>query len=75
MRLIDAPSITSGSYWICRSVFCRDLAPTDIYAKVLCVKGDDIHFIRKTNYGFTDLSPCHMKAEEFLSYYMRLEDA
>ena len=74
MRLIDAPNITVGSYWICKLVSYWDLAPTDIFAKVLCVKGDDIYFIRKNNYGYTDLPPCHMKAEEFLSYYMRLED-
>ena len=68
------PEITPGSYWICKPELRAGIGSHDIFAKVLSVNEDNIHFIRKTAYGFVDLAPATFKAEDFLEYYMRLEN-
>lgn len=69
------PEITPGSYWICKiNSYSFGIRPHDIFAKVLSVNEDDIHFIKKTEYGFKDEPPATLKAETFLMYYQRLED-
>jgi len=71
--LSAAPHITPGSYWVCKSIFCFDIAPTDIFCKVLACKEGKVHIIRKTEYGFKDLPPMSFDIEQFLELYMRLE--
>ena len=68
------PSITPGSYWICKNIFRYGIGPTDIICKVLSVNEDKIHIIRKTEYGFKDLPPMTFNEDQFLELYMRLED-
>lgn len=67
------PEITPGSYWLHHVDFFQP-SSNNIVAKVLAVKEDKIHIIRKTKYGFEDLSPETLKIEQFLELYMRLED-
>ena len=68
------PEITPGSYWICKNRQCFGIGPADIIAKVLSVNDDNVHVIRKTECGFTDLTPATFKIDSFLTVYMRLED-
>lgn len=66
-------SVEVGSYWICKPVGSNDIQRQDIIAKVLSVKGDTIHIMRKTCYGFCDISPNSLNEKEFFEYYQRLE--
>lgn len=68
------PEITPGSIWICKSIFRPGIGASDILCKVLSVNEDNIHIIRKQDYGFTDLPPATFKVDKFLELYMRLED-
>ena len=68
------PEIKPGSYWICKPELRAGIGSHDIFAKVLSVNGYKIHIIRKIAYGFVDLAPLTIGAEDFLEYYMRLED-
>lgn len=68
------PEIKPGSYWICKPTLRPGIGPHDVFAKVLSINEDKIHIIRKTAYGFVDMTPVTLKAEGFLEYYMRLED-
>ena len=68
------PEITPGSYWIFKSSKHFGMSSKDIIAKVLSVNDDNVHVIRKTEYGFTDLTPATFKIDSFLTVYMRLED-
>lgn len=73
MRFFE-PEITPGSYWVCKPESKVGLTSHSIFAKILSVKEDNVHFIRKSAYGFLDLSPNSLKVNVFLEYYMRLED-
>lgn len=68
------PEITPGSFWICKSQLRLGIGSHDVFAKVLSVNEDKIHIIRKIAYGFVDMAPATFTIEEFLDYYLRLED-
>ena len=67
------PHIEAGSYWVCR-VEKGEINSHSIFAKVLHVGDDKVHYIRRQNYGFLDLTPNSLSIEDFLFYYERLED-
>lgn len=68
------PHIEAGSYWVCRAENSYTITSHAIFAKVLHVSDDKVHYIRKQNYGFLDLKPNTLTIDEFLKYYERLED-